>query len=157
MNSIRSLIFIVLVSFPLYSKAQLQRVTFEELDSLQLLEPRSVAVFVHTDWCKFCQAMLSVSFENAEVQNILNQSFYFIELNGECKDDIRFQNHVFSFKPSGNGAGVHELAEQLAFIIDHISYPTFCVLNSEYEIAFQFAQFMSANSLIEVLNRLSAQ
>lgn len=146
-----------LVGFPTRLEAQIEVRNFQELDSLQQIEPRPIVFFIYTDWCKYCQAMENTSFQNENVQNTLNQYFYFIQLNAESKKDIAFQNYVFQFKPSGNGAGIHELAEQLASIDGKVSFPTMCVLNPNLEIVFQNAGFMNAETMLLVIKELASQ
>jgi thioredoxin-related protein len=134
--------------------AQLKTYQFEQLDSLQKKEARPVAIFIHTDWCKYCAAMKNTSLQNKEVISILNEQFYFIEFNAEEKRNITILGNTFKYKPSGNNTGIHELAEQLATINGKVSYPTLSFLNSKYEITFQHPQFMSSSELLTILNKL---
>jgi thioredoxin-related protein len=134
--------------------AQLKTYQFEQLDSLQKKETRPVAIFIHTDWCKYCAAMKNTSLQNKEVISILNEHFYFIEFNAEEKRNIIMLGNTFKYKPSGNNTGIHELAEQLATINGKVSYPTLSFLNSKYEITLQHPQFINASELLTVLNKL---
>lgn len=147
-------VWALLFGFTVSAEAQIKSYSFQELDSLQQTEARPVAVFIHTDWCKFCQAMKHTVFENKKIQSLLNQNFYFIQLDAESKEEVLFQNHSFQFKPSGNGKGIHELAEQLASKDGETTFPTMCFLNSDYEIVFQYPGFMSEKTLLFVLNEL---
>jgi thioredoxin-related protein len=134
--------------------AQLKTYQFEQLDSLQKKEARPVAIFIHTDWCKYCAAMQNTTLQNKEVISTLNDQFYFIDLNAEEKRSITMLDNTFKYKPSGNNTGIHELAEQLATINGKVSYPTISFLNSNYEITFQYPQFTSASELLTILNKL---
>jgi thioredoxin-related protein len=134
--------------------AQLKTYQFEQLDSLQKKEARPVAIFIHTDWCKYCAAMKNTTLQNEEVISALNDHFYFIEFNAEEKRNITILGNTFKYKPSGNNTGIHELAEQLATINGKVSYPTLSFLNSKYEITFQHPQFMSSSELLTILNKL---
>ncbi len=134
---------------------QLKTFQFEQLDSLQHENERLVAVFIHTDWCKYCAAMENTTFTNKKVAALLNDKYYFIDLNAEEKRNIEIGGHIFSYKPSGNNTGIHELAEQLGTVDNKVSYPTLCFLNARNEIVFQYNQFMSASDLTHVLNKLS--
>ena len=62
--------------------AQLKMQTFEQTESLQNIQQRKIIVFIHTDWCKFCQAMKSKTFKNEEVIQQLNDTFYFVDFKG---------------------------------------------------------------------------
>ncbi len=141
---------------PFHGRAQLDEYTFEQLDSLQMVAPRPVVVFIHTDWCKYCAAMKHTTLRNDQVIRLLNEQCYFISLDAESKEDIRWRGHTFSFQPSGNRQGIHALAEQLGMVNGAVSYPTLCFLNADYEIVFQHNQFINAADLAEVLEKLRA-
>ncbi|WP_347051272.1 thioredoxin family protein [Flavobacterium olei] len=81
--------------------SQLKSIAFEEIENLQKIQQRKVVVFIHTDWCQFCQRMKSATFKNQEIIQQLNDDFYFIDFNAEEKRDISFQNKTFQFNPTG--------------------------------------------------------
>lgn len=99
--------------------------------------------------------MENTTFTNDKVTTLLNNKYYFIDLNAEEKRDITIGGHVFRYKSSGNNTGIHELAEQLGTVDHKVSYPTLCFLNVNNEIVFQHNQFISATDLAYVLNKLS--
>ena len=134
--------------------AQLKTIQFEQLDSLQKTEKRTVVVFIHTDWCKYCQAMKNTTFKNDSILNTLNTQFYFIDLNAEEKRNINFNNHTFKYKPTGTNTGINELAEHLATVDNKVAYPTLCFLNSRNEIIFHYNQFINSTDLQIILTRL---
>lgn len=126
---------------------------FEQIDSLQKTEKRPVLVFIHTDWCKYCQTMKNTTFKNESVVRLLNTKFYFIELNAEEKRNIVYNNHRFKYKPTGTTTGTNELAEQLGTVENRQAYPTLCFLNPEHEIIFQYPQYLNANALTTLLRQ----
>lgn len=134
--------------------AQIKTVRFEQIDSLQKIEKRNVVVFIHTDWCKYCQTMQNTTFKNDSIIYKLNTQFYFIDLNAEQKENIVFNGRTFKYKPTGTNTGIHELAEQLATEDIQVAYPTLCFLNSNKEIIFQYDQFINSTDLSTLLTRL---
>lgn len=150
----RTILIAFLLLFLQQGYAQLLTYQFEQLDSLQKKEARPVAIFIHTDWCKYCAAMQNTTLQNKEVITTLNDRFYFIDFNAEEKRNITMLGNTFKYKPTGNNTGIHELAEQLALVKGQVSYPTFSFLNSKYEITFQHSQFMDASDLLTILNKL---
>jgi thioredoxin-related protein len=148
--------FILIVSFfwavP-QGFAQLNLVQFEQIASLQKVEKRSIIVFIHTDWCNYCQAMKHSTFKNKEVIKLINDKFYFTDFDAEEKRKIVFNKASFQFKPNGTNSGVHELAVELGTINKQISYPTLCVLSDKNEIVFQYNSFLSAKDLIKILEK----
>lgn len=136
---------------PLSAFAQLQSYSFTQLDSLQKTEKKNIVVFIHTDWCMYCQSMKNTTFKDNKVIKLLNEKFWFVDLNAEEKQDIIFNGHIFRFKPTGSNTGIHELAEQLGLINSKISYPALCILNPYYEIIFQYDQLLTSTDLLKVL------
>ena len=60
---IKSIVLGILL-FSGYCFSQLKTISFEELPSLQQKDPRNVVIFVHTDWCSYCKAMLKTTFQD---------------------------------------------------------------------------------------------
>ena len=113
-----------LATFSQSVKSELRVFSFEEVDQLHQQKPKPIIVFTYTDWCKICFGMKKNTFQNDEIIKLLNDKFYFINLNGEEKKEITFLGKTFVYKPSGNKTGTHELARELASKKGRISYPT---------------------------------
>lgn len=133
---------------------QLKNRSFVEVDSLQQIQKRKIIVFIHTDWCQFCQRMKNTTFKNQDIIQKLNSDFYFIDLNAEEKRDITFNNKTFKYKPSGNNVGVHELALQLGTMNNQIVYPVLCVLNEKREIILQYNNYLNPKDFKVLLEKL---
>ena len=142
------------ILIPIGAFFQIISYKFEQLDSLQKAEKRNVAVFIHTNWCKYCQTMQNTTLKNDSIIEQLNKKFYLINLNAEQKKDIVFNGHTFKYKPTGINTGIHELAEQLATIDNKVAYPTISFLNTNNEIIFQYDQFINSTNLDIILKRL---
>ncbi|MBS7255296.1 thioredoxin family protein [Flavobacterium branchiicola] len=149
-------LFLFLLFFGITSTGfcQLKNRTFEEVDSLQHIQKRKIIIFIHTDWCQFCQHMKATTFKNQEIINKLNSNFYFIDFNAEEKREITFNNRTFKYQPSGNDVGVHELALQLGTNNKQLIYPALCVLNEKNEIVFQSSSDLSVSDFIILLGKL---
>ncbi|MBK7869858.1 MAG: DUF255 domain-containing protein [Saprospiraceae bacterium] len=154
----KKIVHIILICFLLPHLMEAQSLSyhqFEQIDSLSLIEKRPVAVFIYTDWCRYCKNMEQKTFQNTEVINKLNKKFYFISLNAEEERLIIFRGHPFQYKPNGKSTGIHALAEALGAVDNKISYPTFCILNTDYEIIFQYDAYLNAKNMITILDQLS--
>jgi thioredoxin-related protein len=149
-------LFLLIVFFGISATGfcQLKSRTFEEVDSLQQIQKRKIIVFIHTDWCQFCQHMKATTFKNQEIINKLNSNFYFIDFNAEDKREIMFNNRTFKYQPSGNDVGVHELALQLGTNNKQLVYPALCVLNEKNEIIFQYNNYLSIYDFMILLGKL---
>ena len=154
-NSKLYLNFLILgILSPLNGFSQIVSQSFEQLDGLQKTQSRFVVVFIHTNWCKYCQAMKNTTFKDKEIAVLLNQNFWFVDLNAEEKSDITFNGQTFKFRPTGNNTGIHELVERFTIPNGNFSYPLLCILNTNYEIIFQENQFLSVNDLRLILKNL---
>ena len=148
-------IFVILLLFSMVcARAQTYSLTFEELELLRNKEARPIAVFIYTDWCKYCAHMKATTFRDEEVINLLNNKFYFTKLNAEQQSPITFNGFYFGYIPTGNEVGVHQLAKELGTIRDQLSYPTFVVLNPNLEIIFQYDGFMDKETMRFALEKL---
>ena len=140
---------------PFCSISQIKTYNFNQIDSLQKIEKKTVVVFIHTNWCKFCAAMFSTTFKQEDVIKKMNKDFYFIELDAEEKATIALNGYQFKHRQTGTNTGIHELAEHLATIDKTISYPTLCFLNEKYEIIYQQKDYVNAKHLLAILILLS--
>ncbi len=151
-------LFIILILgsilLPSLSFSQIKQYKFEQIDSLQKIEKKIVVVFIHTDWCRYCEAMQHTTFKNSHIINTLNNNFYFIKLDAEEKRNITFNNNTFQYKPTGDQTGINELAEQLGSINGKISFPGICFLNADNQIIYQQNEFLSAKDLEIILTQL---
>ena len=154
---VRYLFIAVLLSVfaHLPATAQLKQVSFEQLDSLLKKEDRPTLVFIHTDWCKVCQQMKQTSLKDSTIVDLLNRNFYFVSFDAETDRDINYRGQIFKYKPTGNGTGVHELAEQLGTVKGELNYPSLSVINSGNEIIFQHGGLLRTEALKTVLEKLS--
>lgn len=133
---------------------QPKSIPFEAIDSLQQIQKRKVIVFIHTDWCKYCQAMKNSTFKNKKIIEQLNNEFYFVDFYAEQKRTIHFNNQTFKYKSTGNTSGVNELAIQLGTVNNQLAYPIVCVLNSKNEIIFQDTNYRNAKDFEMILAKL---
>ena len=148
------LVLFAFLTITIHGFAQLKTVQFEQIDSLQNIQKRKIIVFIHNDWCKFCQVMQSKTLKNAAIIQSLNDNFYFINLNAEEKRTITFKNKTFTFKPTGTNSGINDLAIQLGTFNNQINYPTIAVLNEKYEIIFQQNSFLNTKDFKLLLDKI---
>lgn len=139
---------------PNLSFSQIKQYKFEQIDSLQKIEKKIVVVFIHTTWCRYCEAMKHTTFKNKDIINTINSNFYFINLDAEEKRNIAFHGNTFQYKPTGDQTGINELAEQLGSINGKISFPGICFLNADNQIIYQDNEFLSAKDLEFILTQI---
>lgn len=98
--------------------------------------------------------MKNTTLNNEKVVNLLNDEFYFIEMDAEQKTPIDFKGKSYQYKPTGNNTGMNELVEILGTVDGKISYPTLVILNEKYEIIFQYPGYLTSRELQTVLRKI---
>lgn len=131
----------------------LETTPFSILHEQMQQEKRPIAVFLYTDWCRYCLQMKRTTFRNDSIIYLLNQSYYYVPFNGEEIADVTFQSQTFQHLKKGPFAGSHALARDLGSINDQLNYPTLVLLNSQYEIIFQYPGYLSAKELKLLLQK----
>ncbi len=134
--------------------AQPQSYTFAQLDSLQRSEPRPVMVFIHTDWCRYCQGMQQTTLRDSAVIEALNEGVYFIALDAEQKEPIRYAGQTFRYQSNGSENGVHQLALALGRAQDPLTYPTLCLLSPAQRVLRRHSGFLRSKELLALLETL---
>ena len=150
-----TIIILITGLLPHASHSQAKSYTFEQLDSLQSIDRRNVIVFIHTDWCRYCQAMKKTTFTSPEVVKMLNEHYWFIALNAEEKRTIHFNGQAYYFKPTGNNIGIHGLAEHLGSIDGKVSFPTTCFLSPDYNVLIRYDQFITASNFLKLTKEIN--
>ena len=134
-------------------RESLNHYPFDQLDSLQQVEPRPVAVFLHAPWCRYCRNMEQTTFADPQVISRLNESYYFVSFDGESQAPVHFRGHTFRFLPKGRKSGTHELAQALGAMDGQLVYPAFVILNTKYEVLFQYNAFLSGRDMASLLDK----
>ena len=126
-----SLFLILFIGTAHISRAQVNWMSFEEAVEKSKIEKKKIFIDVYTDWCGWCKVMDKNTFGLPLIADYLNENYYAVKFNAEQREEIIFRDHTFKFVPSG-AKGYHELAA--ALLQNKLSYPTFVILNEDYEI-----------------------
>lgn len=141
--------YLVLMATLCFSQPKLS--DFNNLESKLAKDSRKTLVFVHTDWCKYCQLMLNTSFRSEAVVTELNKYFYYLPFNGESNESIQFGNRSFSPGGTQSNPGQHELTSEIASIEGEVKYPSIIVLNEKLEIIYRKAGYHSEEAILKLL------
>ncbi len=123
---------IVMTSFNAYkakSEPEIKWISFEEAVELQKKNPKKIIVDVYTDWCGWCKKMDKNTYTDAEVIKQIEQHFYFVKLNAEQKEEIKYKDKVFTFKQEYKA---NELAVSL--LNGQMSYPSTVFLDEDMNL-----------------------
>ncbi len=155
MKTLRSLfLLIMLSSLQLHAQKSL---SFAEFEKALQVEPKPSLIFLHTDWCKYCEAMKMESLKDERVLQLLDEHFYFVSFNGESKENTVFMGQSYKFKPTGKNTGNHELALELGTIEAKLNYPVLLVLNKEMEIIYRRSSFHSSEEILTLLESVLSE
>ena len=129
---------------------QINWVSFEELPALIREKPKSVMVFIHTDWCKYCAMQEKNTFRDPEIVEKVNKYFYAVRLNAEEDKKIAFLNRTY--EKSANE--YHALAEQLGKENGVLTFPTTTFLAPYFNHLGNLVGFANEERLEEALKNV---
>ncbi|AWH85036.1 hypothetical protein HYN59_07810 [Flavobacterium album] len=124
-------------------------VTFEDLPQKLGTEPRPILVKVYTTWCSVCRIQDKKIESHKELQQLLADKCYFVELDAESRKTILFNNREYRFLGNGSG-GMQSLAAALANPKD--GYPTWVLLDSNYKFIGKHNGLVEAEQLKALLS-----
>ncbi len=133
--------------------AAIRWLTPQALADSMRAQPRPVLVKIGTAWCRYCRLQDATAFRNPAVVARLNTDFYAIALDAESRMPLPWAGHIYTFQPTGPGAGVHGLA--LALGRDSATaapvYPTTVLLDTALRVQRRWAGLLSADALLPAL------
>ncbi|MEO6683611.1 MAG: thioredoxin family protein [Ginsengibacter sp.] len=144
-----------LVFLSLFAPAQNKPIAYlslEEVKEAMMKEEKLIVMNFSTDWCAYCKIQERQLKKNDEVSQLLNDRTYYITLNAETKDTLKFNNIIFN--PSPYKGGIHELALAVSEKNEHPAFPMWVIFNKDYEIIFRKNGLVKPKDLVEVLKNL---
>lgn len=111
--------------------------------------PKPAMLLIHTDWCTYC-ALQKRQLEKRGIPT----SVYIGEFNAEHKGDVVFKDKIYSFKPTGRNAGLHELV--LHLLGDKkVSYPIWIILDNNLNPLAHYTGYLRPDELDGIIKSLS--
>ncbi|WP_262248634.1 thioredoxin family protein [Parapedobacter soli] len=136
---------------PLPAAAQLTAVPINELTDSMRVQPKPALILISTSWCTYCRMQQVQLKKSSTVFQAAPSQIYFSELDAETKEDLMFNHKTYRFVPSGASTGSHELAFTLGNINNRLAFPTWVLVDSNFEIIFKFPGILKAAELAELL------
>lgn len=125
------LVFLFLVMSQAQTDPEIRWMSLDEAYQKSKIEKKKIFVDLYTDWCKWCEKMEKVTFQDKKVIRYLNENFYAVKLNGEEKESITFKGKKYKFTRQYGKRGHHQLAELLTG--GEIGYPTIIFLDEDFK------------------------
>lgn len=98
--------------------------------------PKPMLMLISTDWCNYCQLQKAQLKKYGHLAEAMKQSYY-VELNAETKDTLRFNGNTYTYVGNGPSSGINELAVALGSDHGDLAYPTWVLLDSSYQVIFR--------------------
>lgn len=124
--------------------------TFEKLKVQNTLAPRPILIQISAPWCAVCKIQQRKIEKDNSLKAVLAKSYYYIELDAECKDDITFNGQLYSFIPHGTTGGVHGLAVHLD---PAGAYPAWILISPDYKMLYRYNGLLQPDQLKEFLTK----
>ena len=126
--------------------------SWDEAIAANKIKPKKIFVDIYTDWCGYCKKMDATTFKDPSVVEEMNNSFYAVKFDAEMKEDITFNDAVFSFVNTGR-RGAHQLA--FALVDGRMSYPSFVLLDESFQRVMLTPGYQTPDRLIPQLKYTS--
>ncbi|MFN3940358.1 MAG: thioredoxin family protein, partial [Chitinophagales bacterium] len=98
-------------------------ITLDEAVAKAKKKDKLLLIDFYTDWCGWCKKLDANTYTDPQVIKYVNEHFYAVKINAEQKEDIRFNDKVYSFKSNG-GRGTNDFAVMYAARNGRLGYPT---------------------------------
>ena len=134
-------------------RAQINWLSWQELDSALVTKPKKTLVFFHADWCAYCKKIDRVVFTKPEVIQKLNTDYYTVRMDVETTDSIHFDGKTFTNTQAlTRRNGVHDLALLLGTRPKKsFSLPVTLILNEDFTIEKRIFNYYTSELLLEYL------
>ena len=134
---------------------QAGELSLEEIEAAMKTDERLIVIQLSTDWCVYCKMQDRQLSKDEEITQILENKTYYINLNAESKDTVKFNNTLYS--PSSFKNGLHEFTLAVSGQNEQPSFPMWVIFNKDYEIIYRQTGLVKPKELTEVLKTLLSE
>ena len=133
--------------------AQLRAVPMDELADSVRIHRKPALILITTGWCSYCRIQ-KAQLDKGSAFRDASPYIYFAEFDAETREDLVFNGTTYQFRPTGMSTGSHELAFALGNIDNRLAYPTWVLVNEDFEIAFRFPGVLKPAELSALLKEV---
>lgn len=115
-------------------------------------DPRLIVIQLTTDWCVYCKMQDRQLSKDVAINQILEEKTYYVNLNGESKDTLKFNEKVYG--PSLYKNGLHDFTLAVSGKNEQPSFPMWVIFNANHELIYRQSGLVKPKELTEVLKVL---
>ena len=136
---------LVLMSFSIsfFGFSQVHWMTPQEVVEAQKTSPKKILLEFYSPDCESCSSMESVTFNQAQISNYINENFYPIKFNAKSTEKFFAFNREFNGADLSSPTSYHEFAKYLNIT----ATPTLVFLDEQSNIITKLQGFFSAKEL----------
>ncbi len=142
---IKHSILLLLLGLSLSAHAQeIEWLTWEEALAQNQQEKKKILVDIYTTWCGWCKKMDSRTFQKKHIAEFVTDNYYAVRFDAEYKDDIIYNNKIYSYVAGFGKKGYHELAAEI--MNGRMSYPTTVFIDENLDVIQPIPGFQDART-----------
>lgn len=130
-----------------------EKLSIHDIEEKIQIENKPIFLSITTDWCGICRIQSQQISKDEELIELMNSKIYFVEFNAESTEKVKLKNHVFIKQPSQ----YHDLVIELLGDFNEISFPTWIILNQDFEILDVFSGLLRPKDLKRMINQLAKE
>lgn len=140
-------------AFSFAQNTEVEWLSFEELESELVNEPKKVMIHFYADWCDYCKKMERSVYTKPEIAHVLNANYYTVKFDVESQETIYFGESTFINSNIGKKRNAyHQIAELLANRKDKaLTLPTIVFFNEKFEIEQRQFRYIAPDELLSLL------
>lgn len=146
-------VFVIFILGHWVGCAQVNWMSFEQLDDSLSVKPKKVFIDFYADWCSYCAKMDRVVYRDPAVIAELNVNYYSVKMNAEYEKQIEFGGQIFTNKQlKHNRNPIHEIALVLGSRPEReFSLPLVIILDEKFNIVERYFEYLSPKKMKAIL------
>ena len=122
--------------------------SIDEVIELNKAKKKKIIIDLYTDWCGWCKVMDKNTFANEEIATYINKYYYPVKLDAEYKNDITFNDKVYSYV-ANKGKGYNQFALEITG--GRLSYPSVVFIDEELNVIQPIQGYQEAKEFIKIV------
>ena len=149
------LLFFCSESYVFAQTTKLKWLSFEEMQTAQIKQPKKVLINVYADWSDWSKTLEKETLNQAQIAAYLNKNYYLVKFNPEDEEQVKFKGKTYEIKKykysnSDKTRKVNALAVEL-MDVDFI-FPSLIFLDEKLEKISVFKGYKNAKDIDPILS-----